>query len=132
MFSKVNIQRQTSYFWRTSWKGWFCLSTKLSPLRCTKSWMVVFLKLWRNSEFVKKTDIIRTSKFSLIVNSVYNGTETGSFLGSKICEWIPTEIKELVSLNGFKKAIKKWKPVNYPSRLCKSYIHVGFISYLNT
>ena len=49
-----------------------------------------------------------------IVNSVYNGTETVSFFGPKIWELIPTEIKELVSLNGFKKAIKKSKSVNYP------------------
>ena len=37
-----------------------------------------------------------------IVNSVYNSTETVLFLGPKIWELIPTEIKELVSLNGFK------------------------------
>ena len=51
-----------------------------------------------------------------IVNSVYNGTET--VLGPKIWELIPTKIKELVSLNGFKKAIKKWKRVNCRCRLC--------------
>ena len=63
-----------------------------------------------------------------IVNSVYNGTETVSLLGPKIWELIPTEIKELVSLNGFKKAIKKWKPVNCPCRLSRTYLHdVGFI-----
>ena len=63
-----------------------------------------------------------------MVNSVYNGTETVRFLGPEIWELIPTEIKELVSLNGFKKAIQKWKPVNCPCRLCKTYIqHVGFI-----
>ena len=42
-----------------------------------------------------------------IVNSVYNGVETVSFMGLKIWEFILTEIKELVSLNGFKKAIKE-------------------------
>ena len=42
-----------------------------------------------------------------IVNSVYNGVETVSFMGLKIWEYILTEIKELVSLNGFKKAIKE-------------------------
>ena len=64
-----------------------------------------------------------------IVNSVYNGTEIVSFFRPKIWDLIPTEIKELVSLNGFKKATKKWKPVNCPCRLCETYIHhVGFIS----
>ena len=64
-----------------------------------------------------------------IVNSVYNDTETVSFLRPKIWELISTGIKELVSLNSFKKVIEKWKPVNSPCRLCKTYIHqVGFIS----
>ena len=39
----------------------------------------------------------------LIINSVYNGTKTVLLLGSKIRELIPTETKEFVSLNGFKK-----------------------------
>ena len=66
-------------------------------------------------------------------NSVYNGTETVLFLGPKIGELIPTEIKKLVSLNGFKKAIKKWKPVNCPCKLCKTYLHyVGFITFFIT
>ena len=64
-----------------------------------------------------------------IVNSVYNSTETVSFSGLKIWELIPAEIKEVISLNGFKKAVKKWKPINCPCRLYKTYIHhVGFIS----
>ena len=42
-----------------------------------------------------------------IVNSVYNGTETVSSWGPKMWELIPTEIKELISLNSFKKASKK-------------------------
>ena len=64
-----------------------------------------------------------------IVNSVYNGTETVLFLEPKIWVLIPTEIKELVSLKSFKKAIKKWKPAECPWRLCKTYVHhVGFIS----
>ena len=64
-----------------------------------------------------------------IVNSVYNDTETVSFLRPKIWELISTGIKELVSLNGFKKVIEKWKPVNSPCRLGKTCIHhVGFIS----
>ena len=50
-------------------------------------------------------------------------------LGAKKLETFPTESTELFSLNGFKKAIKKWKPVNCPCRLCKMYIHhAGFIS----
>ena len=47
-----------------------------------------------------------------IANSLYNDIETVSFLGPNIWELIPTETKELVSLSGFKKAIKKWKLIN--------------------
>ena len=63
------------------------------------------------------------------VNTVYNGTETVSFLGPKLWELIPAKIKELGSLKSFKKAIKNWKPERCPCRICKPYIqHVGFIS----
>ena len=62
------------------------------------------------------------------VKTVYNGTETVSFLGPKIWELVPSEIKEKTSLNAFKNAIKTWKPQNCPCRLCKKYIAgVGFI-----
>ena len=53
-------------------------------------------------------NLIRRNTFKCpIVNSVYSGTETVSLLGSTTWELIPTEIRESVSLNGFKKAIKK-------------------------
>ena len=66
-----------------------------------------------------------------IVNSVHNGTETVSFLGHKIWELIPTEIKELISLNSIKKVINKWKPVTCPCKRCGTYIHrVDFVSIL--
>ena len=47
-----------------------------------------------------------------IVNTVYNGSETVLFMGPKMWELNPTQIKELISMNGFKKAIKKWKPAS--------------------
>ena len=43
-----------------------------------------------------------------LVNSVYNGTESIVFLGPKIWELIPEEVKQKESLNAFKDAIKKW------------------------
>ena len=44
------------------------------------------------------------------VNSVYNGTETLSFRGSKTWEMVPTDIKKSKSLKEFKAKIKNWKP----------------------
>ena len=41
------------------------------------------------------------------IHSVYNGTESASYLTPKIWEQIPAEIKNKDSLDGFKKEIEK-------------------------
>ena len=40
------------------------------------------------------------------VRSVYNGTESVSFLGPKIWDIVPTKLKEVKTLNAFKSGIK--------------------------
>ena len=71
-------------------------------------------------------------------NELYNknpetvtyGTESISFLASKIWSIVSQEIKNYKSLDSFKKSIKKWKPI-CPSWLCKTYLqHVGFIFFI--
>ena len=62
------------------------------------------------------------------IKSVYYGSETISFLGPKIREPLPSNIKDSENLNNFKSNIKSWKPENCPCRLCKLYIaDIGFI-----
>ena len=62
------------------------------------------------------------------VNSVRHGTESVSFLGPKIWDLVPSDIKSSQSLSIFKRKIKKWVPLQCPCRLCKIYLqHVGFI-----
>ena len=62
------------------------------------------------------------------VRSIFSGTESIKFLGRKIWEVLPREIKQLESLNEFKKAIKQLKPTSCPCRLCKTCIQrLGFI-----
>ena len=62
------------------------------------------------------------------VNTVHNGTETIRYLGPKIWELVPQNIKEKDSLASFKTAIKKWRPEKCPCRLCKKYLSaIGFI-----
>ena len=62
------------------------------------------------------------------VNTVFSGTESIRFLGPKIWELIPNDIKSLENLRDFKTAIKKWKPTSCPCRICKTYLHgVGFL-----
>ena len=57
-----------------------------------------------------------------IVRSVISGTESISFLGPKIWDIVPNELKQLETANAFKRDIKKWKPLNCPCRLCRLYI----------
>ena len=62
------------------------------------------------------------------IHSVYNGTESASYLVPKIWEQIPYEIRNKKSLEGFKLEIKKWKPTNCPCRISKTFIpNLGFI-----
>ena len=53
------------------------------------------------------------------VHSAYHGTESLSFLGPKIWELVPEDIKQSESLEIFKNKIKKWVPLKCPCRLCR-------------
>ena len=56
------------------------------------------------------------------------GSEKLSYLAPKIWELVPVEIKNVDSAVSFKRAIKKWKPINCPCRLCRTYVfQVGFV-----
>ena len=64
----------------------------------------------------------------LQVHSAYHGTESLSFLGPKIWDLAPLELKQLESLEVFKLKINKWIPFECPCRLCRTYIQqVGFV-----
>ena len=70
-----------------------------------------------------------TSQFSVDpIHSVYNAAESASFVGPKIWEQIPSEIRNKDSLKDFKREIKKWKPNDWPCRTCKTFVpDLGFI-----
>ena len=62
------------------------------------------------------------------MKSTFHGAESLSYLGPKIWDLVPKELKELLSLSAFEKPIKKWKPQNCPCRLSKKCIqNFGFI-----
>ena len=62
------------------------------------------------------------------VKTVYNGTETISYLGSKIWDQLPDELKNANSLTVFKKNVRHWIPQDCPCRLCKIYVaNLGFL-----
>ena len=63
------------------------------------------------------------------INSVLYGEHSLRYLGPKIWDIIPRELKSLESLGKFKSAIKTWIPLNCPCRLCKDYIQgIGFVN----
>ena len=68
------------------------------------------------------------------VYSVYNCTKSASYLGIKIWDQIPSEIRNKKSLKGFKWEIKKWKPTDCPCRICKIFIlvHRVYIDHGNS
>ena len=56
------------------------------------------------------------------------GSERLSHLTPRIWELVPVEIKNVDSVASFKRAIKKWKPINCPCCLCRTYVfQVGFV-----
>ena len=60
--------------------------------------------------------------------TVYHGTESISYLGPKIWDIVPIELKSLESLNSFKRSIRKWTANNCPCRLCQQYLDgIGFL-----
>ena len=80
----------------------------------------------RNQESYK----LRQNSYFVVpkVNTVFIGTESISFIGPKIWNNIPQELKKIENLETFKSTIKKWKPEQCSCRLCKDYITgVGFL-----
>ena len=69
------------------------------------------------------------SDFTLpIVRTVNYGIESIRYLGPKIWESIPANIKEVDTIERFKSGIKKWKPESCPCRLCKMYLQqIGYM-----
>ena len=72
--------------------------------------------------FIIIYDILHS--FPQIQYSVYNGTESASYFGPKI----PAKIKNKDSLDGFKRKIQKWDPVECQCRICRTFVpNLGFI-----
>ena len=69
------------------------------------------------------------SKFHIPpLRTAFSGTESIKYLGPKIWELIPDEMKEIESLCEFKGEIKMLKARSCPCRLCKQYFYeIGFL-----
>ena len=67
--------------------------------------MVLDLKLWKRFFSLTVPYQLRKHRFlNPILHSVFSGTESMKFLGSKVLEVSPHETKQLQSLKDFKKA----------------------------
>ena len=62
------------------------------------------------------------------VKNVNYGLESIRFLGPKIWESLPNDLKNKESADSFKTAIKKCKPESCSCRLCKIYLqNIGYL-----
>ena len=82
--------------------------------------------------FQKKELKIITRSNSLFksrkIKSTLHGKESLAYLGPKIWDLLPSELKDKQDVNCFKRQIRKWRPSACPCRLCSQYLHgVGFI-----
>ena len=63
-----------------------------------------------------------------MLRSVFHGSESISYLGPKLSDIEPLELKELAIVVAFKKGIREWKLKNCACWLCKKYVsNLGFI-----
>ena len=65
------------------------------------------------------------------IHSVRYGIETAPFLGARVWNSLPSELKECKS-ELFKSKIKNWIPENCPCKLCKTYlVRIGYVQISN-
>ena len=85
----------------------FKISNNLSPGIVKEMFQERFAhcNLRRNNSFTRRQ-----------VNSVYHSTESLSFLGTKMWDLVPLEIKKSENVNILKSRIKKWTPLHCPCR----------------
>ena len=76
--------------------------------------------------FKTKTNYYKTFNALLFskrnVKIVRYGLQTMSYIGSKIWDLVPKEIKRATTLKKFKAKIKIWKLENCPYRLSRTYL----------
>ena len=90
-----------------------------------------------SQEILRKTFVPKTSSYNLRRNdtfekrklhSVSHSTESLLFLGPKIWDLVPAELKQSKTLYSFKLKTKNWVPFECRCRISKTYIQqVGFL-----
>ena len=90
-----------------------------------------------SSEILKEVFNIINPKYNLRKRTLFEsrnirteqyGFHSLSYIGPKIWNDVPENIKSSETLDVFKNSIKEWKPVSCPCRLCKEYIqNLGYL-----
>ena len=97
----------------------FKVHTKTSP----EIIKVYLVKEQGNYNLRNQTDFVIPQ-----VKSVNHGLESVRFLGPKIWESLPNDLKNKESADSFKTTIKRWKPESCPCHLCKTYLqNIGYL-----
>ena len=113
------------------YRKFFCIYSDISISHYNKGGKITVFTYVRTRLYTQNLEIQpsqthynlrHTSHFSTdSMHSVYNGTESTSYLGPKIWEQIPAEIKNKDFLDGFKKEIKNGNLLS---------VHVEFVRLL--
>ena len=99
------------------------LVTDLSIPYNTRSTTKVEIDSNGKCENSKKSNFLKPN-----INTVSYGNKSVRYLGPKIWELVPDDMKNAQSLEDFKSKVKSLKFENCPCNLCKNYIHnVGYI-----
>ena len=63
------------------------------------------------------------------INTSHYGQNSIRFYGSKVWNMIPSELRDMSSLEVFKNEIRKWEPIDCNCKLCQTYINnLGYIT----
>ena len=76
-----------------------------------------------SSEILRGAFVSTTSSYNLHRNNTFEKrTESLSFLGPKIWDLVPVELKQSETLYSFKLKIRNWVPFEFPCIICKTYM----------
>ena len=104
-------------------------STKYLLLTCIKYYIVYLRKSWKTF-FKTRTNYYNTLNVLIFSKrNVKYGLQTMSYIGPKICDLVPKEVKQITTLNKLRAKIKVWKLENCRYWLFRIYLpQTGFIT----
>ena len=107
------------------------IATEMKTEKCDVSISAIIIRTDKqdlNEKGLKVNVIVKEMCMEKSIRTVYNGSECMSFLGPKISNILPDNLKNASSLEVFKASIKSRKPEKCPCRLCRLYVqNVGFV-----